>query len=84
MIIDRQGHVWFGHPGGFPGGAGGGATRYDGKTFEQFSRANGLNLRTVYGMLEDRDGNIWFASAGEGACRYDGKTFTDYLAPKRR
>ena len=80
MIIDRAGNVWFGHPGGFPDFQGGGATRYDGKSFEHFTREDGLTLDTVYAIAEDKDGNIWFGSAGDGACRYDGKTFTDLSA----
>jgi hypothetical protein len=80
MIVDRKGNLWFGHPGGFPGGKGGGASRYDGKSFKHFTRKDGLSSLTVYGMLEDKAGNIWFGSADAGACRYDGKTFTKFSA----
>ena len=80
MIVDRAGNLWFGHPGGFPGGKGGGASRYDGKSFKHFTQRAGLSSLTVYGMLEDKAGNIWFGSADAGACRYDGKTFTDFSA----
>jgi ligand-binding sensor domain-containing protein len=80
MIIDRAGNLWFGHPGGFPAGKGGGASRYDGKSFKHFTQKDGLGSATVYGMLEDKAGNIWFGSADAGACRYDGKTFTNFSA----
>ena len=69
-----------GHPGGFRTTDEGGATRYDGKTFEHFTRARGLNSGNVYCMLEDRDGNIWFGSVDAVLCRYDGKTFMDFSA----
>ena len=80
MIIDRAGNLWFGHPGSFPDGKGGGASRYDGKSLQRFTQKEGLGSLTVYCMLEDKAGNIWFGSADAGACRYDGKTFTDFSA----
>jgi two-component system sensor histidine kinase ChiS len=80
MIADRAGNLWFGHPGRFRDGRGGGASRYDGKTFKHFTRKDGLGSATVYCMLEDKAGNIWFGSADAGACRYDGKAFTNFSA----
>jgi ligand-binding sensor domain-containing protein len=80
MIVDRNGGLWMGHPGGFPAGQGGGATHFDGKSFKPFTKAEGLNITDVYCMLEDSAGRIWFGSAGSGACRYDGKVFVDFSA----
>ncbi|MBS1584557.1 MAG: hypothetical protein JSS82_03245 [Bacteroidetes bacterium] len=37
----------------------------------------GLSQSTVYSMLNDRDGFIWFAT-GDGINRYDGKNFIPY------
>lgn len=41
-----------------------------------------LHLKMVDAMLEDRDGNIWFASGMppglEGLCRFDGATLTQF------
>ena len=31
----------------------------------------------IFGITEDRDGNIWFGTAS-GVCRYDGKSFNGY------
>ena len=75
-----------GHPGRFPDNLGGGASRFDGKTFEHFDREDGLGSATVYCLLEDNAGNIWFGSADAGACRYDGKTFTKFseTVPSRK
>jgi ligand-binding sensor domain-containing protein len=67
-----------GHPG--HGTSGGGASRYDGKSFTHFTEKDGLNSGNVYAMLEDSAGNIWFGSVDAGACRYDGKTFTNFSA----
>ncbi|MES2681237.1 MAG: two-component regulator propeller domain-containing protein [Bacteroidota bacterium] len=32
----------------------------------------------IFSMMEDKEGNIWFATRDHGACRYDGKIFTDF------
>src|SRR5262249_40594037 len=77
------GNLWLGHPGQFPRGHSGGASRYDGKSFKHFTQKDGLSSLTVYCMLEDKAGNIWFGSADAGACRYDGKTFTHFSAADR-
>ena len=53
---------------------------YDGKSVKRFTQKEGLSSLTVYCMLEDKAGNIWFGSADAGACRYDGKTFTNFSA----
>jgi ligand-binding sensor domain-containing protein len=42
---------------------------------------NGLQLKDVLSMAEDKDGNIWFASGymkGEGICRYDGRSVVNF------
>jgi ligand-binding sensor domain-containing protein len=33
----------------------------------------------VWGIMEDKKGNIWFARDGYGACKYDGTTFTHFM-----
>ena len=55
---DRAGNLWF--------GTGGGASRYDGKSFQ--------NSKEML-FLEDKTGKLWFSTGG-GARIYDGKTFT--------
>ena len=68
-LMDRAGNLWFGTMGE-------GAYRYDGKTFTQFTVADGLCNNYVYSMLQDNKGMIWFGTA-YGICRYDGKGFTN-------
>lgn len=58
---DKYGNIWF--------GTGGGISRYDGKSFQNFTH-NGGNA-----IMEDKTGKLWFATGG-GPCVYDGKTFT--------
>ena len=55
---DKKGNIWF--------GTGGGASRYDGKSFQ--------NSKEML-FLEDKTGKLWFSTGG-GARIYDGKTFT--------
>ena len=46
--------------------------RYDGKTFSKIASSG-----QVFGITEDRDGNIWFGTVN-GVQRYDGKSFTNF------
>jgi len=42
--------------------------------------ADGLTDATVTDILQDRQGNLWFATAGGGVVRYDGEHMTAYTA----
>jgi len=66
IIEDRDGNLWF--------AADEGVTRYDGKTFTQFTPADGLPHHRGKRFLVDRQGDLWIATAA-GLCRYDGKEF---------
>ena len=67
-LQDRSGNLWFCT-------SGEGVYRYNGKAFTNFLTKDGLSNNTVYSILEDKTGNIWFGTE-DGVCRYDGKTFT--------
>jgi ligand-binding sensor domain-containing protein/serine phosphatase RsbU (regulator of sigma subunit) len=69
-IRDKRGNLWFGT-------SGGGASRYDGKSFTNYTRAHGLVNNNVLSIMEDREGNLWFGT-DEGISRYDGKSFINY------
>jgi ligand-binding sensor domain-containing protein len=62
---DKAGNLWFGCTGE-------GVYRYDGKSFIQFTKNDGLSSNAVWSILEDKEGNIWFGTT-DGICRYDGK-----------
>jgi ligand-binding sensor domain-containing protein/serine phosphatase RsbU (regulator of sigma subunit) len=68
--IDRMGNIWFGTTGG-------GASRYDGKSFINYTTTQGLASNIVFRITEDKMGNIWFGTQ-EGVSCYDGKSFTTY------
>lgn len=81
-LKDKNGNLWF--------GTSDGVYRYYGKSFTflqlpmdaadvELRRSQpGFNLTaySVYSLLEDKAGNIWFGTEQKGACRYDGKSFT--------
>ena len=67
-LQDRAGNLWF-------GSTGEGVYRYDGRSFVNFTKNDGLCSNCVWGMVEDKTGNIWFCT-DTGICRYDGKTIT--------
>jgi ligand-binding sensor domain-containing protein len=83
ILQDKSGNYWF--------GTSEGVFRSEGKMkpFEQtrFSRflsdtiinEENLHLKYIQSMIEDKNGNIWFASWNqEGVCRFDGKKVTSY------
>ena len=45
--------------------------------WQNFSVVDGLSSNTVYDILQDREGDLWFATE-VGASRYDGRTFTSF------
>ena len=57
-----------------------GVSRYDGRIFENFTRADGLANGIVMDIAQDRSGNVWFGTYGGGVSRYDGETFTNFTA----
>ncbi len=70
-LKDHFGNLWFGT-------LGGGACRYDGKTFSLFSSNNGLSSNTILCMIEDRHHNILFGTSDGGFTKYDGTSFFHY------
>ncbi len=64
---DKAGTIWF--------STGGGLSRYDGKSFRNFTTKDGLSNNDPTTIMEDKTGKLWFGTRGE-PCFYDGKTFT--------
>ncbi|MBC8233712.1 SpoIIE family protein phosphatase [bacterium] len=46
--------------------------------WETYDVTDGLGDSTVYSILQDRNGVLWFGSQGGGLCRYDGHTFRTF------
>jgi signal transduction histidine kinase/ligand-binding sensor domain-containing protein/ActR/RegA family two-component response regulator len=72
LYQDRDGFLWLGT-------LGGGVSRYDGRSFTNFSGVDGL-ADVVIAITEDREGHLWFGTRGEGAVRWDGHDFTHLTA----
>jgi ligand-binding sensor domain-containing protein len=72
IFEDKKGMLWLSESkSNVPGMT---VSRYDGKTFKVIAKST-----QVFGITEDRSGNIWFCTAN-GVGRYDGKSinyFTD-------
>jgi len=74
ILVDQSGTIWVGTHGG--------VYRYDpsadskgGKSFSLFQQLPHINNA---GIMEDKSGNIWFASSNKGVFRYDGKTIINF------
>lgn len=71
LMVDREGVLWC--------ATGDGVFRFDGTRFVPFelpvvapAGAFEFGPRMVYEIVEDRAGNLWFATDGAGAVRFDG------------
>ncbi len=56
ILQDKRGNIWFGT-------SGGGASRYDGKSFTNFTEKEGLLDDNVNEIFEDKDKNLWFCTS---------------------
>lgn len=72
ILVDKSGSIWMGTQNGvflYDSTA-------DSKEGQGFSLFQQLPSMNVTDIMEDKDGNIWFASSDNGVFRYDGKTIT--------
>ena len=63
--------------------AGPGSTRPAGPgkgSWRTYSAADGMAGGNIWGILQDRDGYLWFAHWGSGVTRYDGQHFEAFTA----
>jgi ligand-binding sensor domain-containing protein/serine phosphatase RsbU (regulator of sigma subunit) len=67
---DTIGNIWIGTENGL--------IKYDGSTFFIYDSKTGFPPGAVYDMVQDDNGNIWFAIEGSGVCKFDGKDFLLY------
>lgn len=67
---DKAGNLWFGT-------SGNGVSKYDGKSFTNYTSAHGLVHNLINNITEDSEGNIWFSTYG-GISKYDGVTFQNF------
>ncbi len=70
LLFDNQGRLWIGTWGG-------GASRFDGQTFTNFTQSDGLAGNVVYAIAQGPDGAMWFGT-NHGLSRYDGTVWQSY------
>ncbi len=70
MLAEPDGTIW-------AGTWGGGAARFDGKQWRNFTVQDGLAGNIVYSIARDREGALWFGTSN-GVSRFDGKNFVSY------
>jgi ligand-binding sensor domain-containing protein len=85
IFEDRKGNIWFGNNGG-------GLFRIDNDTVRNIKNEFNLdhtnnklkdlkldsNLKSVWAINEDSNGNLWIGTLDSGIWKYDGKVFTSY------
>lgn len=65
---DKKGNIWI--------TSWEGVYKYDGKSFTNVTSK--VSSARFFSVLEDRKGNLWFASIGSGVYYYDGKSFQNF------
>jgi ligand-binding sensor domain-containing protein len=70
-FADTEGNYWFGTHGN-------GLFRARKQTVTAYTKAQGLNAREVYPLLEARDGSIWIGTRRDGLFRFKDGVFTNY------
>ncbi len=70
IFQDSKGNLWFGTTDD-------GVIRYDGKSLTYFTTREGFGGNCVTGMMEDKNGMIWFSSIG-GVTAYSHGKFINY------
>lgn len=76
LLVDKAGKIWFsGEERINTVESKNGIWCYDGRTFENFTIDHGIGKYSVWSMLEDSSGNIWFGTRNCGLYRYDGQNF---------
>jgi ligand-binding sensor domain-containing protein len=71
LFDDKHGNVWIGT-------FNGGVSRYDGKTYTNFTKDGVIEGVEAYNFCEDSRGNVWFSVEHHGVYRYDGTSFTKF------
>ena len=63
MLEDKEGNIWLSSE-GF------GVYRYNGKFFTNYNQRQGLDVKAVQTIFEDKEGRFWVGGGG-GLYRYD-------------
>jgi len=72
IIEDKLGNLWF--------GTGAGISKFNGKTFENYSEKDGLCSDMISNLFIDSNGIFWIGTWG-GVCKFDGAQFEKFPIP---
>lgn len=72
-LLDNKGNLWFASNGG-------GVFFFDGKTFTNYTKKDGLNSNQVFSIIEDNKNNLWYGTQN-GLTNYNGKRFEHIPLP---
>lgn len=67
---DKAGNIWI--------GTSKGVLKYDGENFTRLTTDNGLVNEAIWKILQDREGNMWFASRSNGVSKLNSERFKLY------
>jgi ligand-binding sensor domain-containing protein/serine phosphatase RsbU (regulator of sigma subunit) len=70
VFQDSYGFIWFASQGG-------GISKFDGSTFTNYDKQDGLVGNDVIAIAEDKNKNIWIGTV-DGVSKYNRKNFTNY------
>jgi ligand-binding sensor domain-containing protein len=70
LIAAPEGTIW-------AGTWGGGVSKFDGKSWRNFTAKDGLSGNMVYSIARDSNGVLWFGT-DKGVTRYDGKSWRKF------
>ncbi len=73
-FLDSKGILWF-------GSRGNGVFKFDGNSFVNYTKENGLCDNDISCISEDKNGNLWFGTT-TGACSFNGKEFANLKIPQ--
>jgi ligand-binding sensor domain-containing protein/two-component sensor histidine kinase len=70
ILVDNRQQIWFGTDGN-------GLVSFDGSTFRNFRRADGLGGERVYALAQDSLGYLWIGTSS-GLSQFDDKSFKNF------
>jgi ligand-binding sensor domain-containing protein/serine phosphatase RsbU (regulator of sigma subunit) len=64
---DLRGNIWY--------ATASGAYKYDGKQYKRYNDRNGMGASSLFTVVCDREGNMWFGTSGGGVSKLSQETF---------
>jgi ligand-binding sensor domain-containing protein len=79
ILVDSKGDIWYSSDYTNSNDVTtGGLWKFDGRSFVEFTKKDGLGNTSVFSLKEDRSGNIWIGTRNCGLYRYNGITIETF------